>query len=94
MARISGNTNPQGIWDPVTAGDPAIAEGEELSVLLVDCLPDIQANLKVFDAASDPVDIIQHFSEARTELYPLGHPLELAAQDWVENPEYGDRVNY
>ena len=40
------------------------------------------------------MDIIQHFSEAKTELFPLPLQLQSAAQDWVEHPESGDRVNY
>ena len=83
-----------GVWDPVTRGEPAAADGESITVLLVDCLVDIQANLKVFDPGADPVDIIQHFSEARTELFPMAAPLVLAAQEWVERPDSGDRVNY
>ena len=87
-------TVPAGVWDPVTGGDPVAVEGEEIAVVLVDCLVDIQVNLKVFDPGSDPVDIIQHFSEARTELFPLPLQLQSAGQDWVEHPESGDRVNY
>ena len=87
-------TVPAGIWDPIIGGHPTVAEGQDIAVLLVDCLPDIRANLKPFDPASDPVHIIQHFSEEKTEMFPLAHPLEFAAQDWVENPASGERVNY
>ena len=87
-------TVPAGVWDPVTGGEPAGADGEEITLVLVDCLVDIQPNLKVFDPGMDPVDIIQHFSEVKTELYPMPQPLLDAAQEWVEHPESGDRVNY
>lgn len=46
-----------GVWDPVTRGEPAAADGESITVLLVDCLVDIQSNLKVFDPGADDVSL-------------------------------------
>lgn len=85
---------PGGVWDPVTGGDPVADPDSTVPVLLLDALPGIAESLKLFNPATDPVEVIQHFMEPRSDLFPMPDALLAAAMEWVTNPSAGERVNY
>ena len=85
---------PGGVWDPVVGGEPVEEAPVSVPVVLVDALASISELMKVFDPASDPVEIIRHFLEPKPEIFPLAEALTTAAMEWVTNPAAGERVNY
>ena len=85
---------PGGVWDPVTGGDPVADPDSTVPVILLDALPGIADSLKLFNPAADAVEVIQHFMDPRSDLFPMPDALLAAAMEWVTNPSAGERVNY